>query len=509
MNSVAQATSTSEWLDVVIIGAGLSGIGAAVHLQRECPGKRFAILEMRGAMGGTWDLFRYPGIRSDSDMYTLGYNFKPWTRPKAIADGHDIRAYIEETAAEFGVDRHIRYQHKVLSADWSSRSARWTLQVQRLDTGDIVHLQTRFIMCGAGYYNYDKGITPDFVDSDKFQGQIVHPQFWPQDLDYSGKRVVVIGSGATAVTLVPAMTDKAAQVTMLQRSPGYVMTLPQQDPFISGLRKVFAEPVVYGATRARNVLLGMAFYGFSRAYPERMRKFVMNQTRKQLGPQFDMKHFSPSYNPWDQRLCAVPDGDLFTAIRQGRADVVTDHIERFTQTGIRLKSGAELQADIIVTATGLDVQILGGMQLTLDGQPVKVSDKYYYKGAMLEDVPNLCMIFGYTNSSWTLKADLIAQYFCRVINHMDKQGFSQCTPRNNGYNTASEPFLNLSSSYVQRVIDQVPRQGNKRPWKLYQNYLLDYRMLKLGRVNERGLVFSNPVSHGYGYAVEPLSVTSV
>ena len=506
--SVGTITTVTENLDVLIIGAGLSGIGAAVHLRKSCPGKSFAILEARTAIGGTWDLFRYPGIRSDSDMYTLGYNFKPWTHAKSIADGDTIRDYIRETSTEYGIDKSIRFQHRVISADWSSRAARWTVTAENLASGETVKIQARFIISGAGYYRYDRGITPEFAGRESFRGQVIHPQLWPEDLDYSGKRVVVIGSGATAVTLVPAMTDKAAHVTMLQRSPSYVMTVPQQDPMIRGLRKRVSESTVYRITRARNVLLSMTFYNLTRFYPQKMRNFILKQTQKQLGQDFDMQHFSPRYNPWDQRLCAVPDGDLFKALKQGRASVVTDHIDRFTENGILLKSGKMLEADIIVTATGLDVQLLGGMTLSLDGQPVKVNEKHYYKGAMLEDVPNMAMIFGYTNSSWTLKADLISDYFCRVINYMDKHGYAQCAPRSGGRIKGSEPFLNLSSGYVQRVINQIPKQGDKRPWRLYQNYLLDYRALKWSRLKDGVLVFSNPVSHGYGYAPEAAATSA-
>lgn len=488
----------TQFSDVVIIGAGLSGIGAAVHLQKHCPEKSVVILEARAAMGGTWDLFRYPGIRSDSDMYTLGYNFKPWTNPKSIADGQSIREYIQETAQEYGIDKKIRYQHKVLDANWSSRTARWTLRVQQGD--DVIAMQCQFIICCAGYYKYENGFTPDFAGREKFKGQIIHPQLWPENLDYRGKRVVIIGSGATAVTLVPAMTDKAAHVTMLQRSPTYVANLPEKDPLPHTLRKVLPESYVYNITRTRNVLMSMGFYNLTQAYPQAMKGFLLNQVKKQVGESVDMKHFTPRYNPWDERLCAVPDGDLFKRLREGKASVVTDHIERFTETGIRLTSGKELQADIIITATGLQVQLLGGMQLTLDDQAVDISKKLYYKGAMIEDVPNFAMVFGYTNSSWTLKADLISEYVCRLINHMDKQGYQQCTARNLDGSIEREPFLNLRAGYVQRALSTVPQQGSRNPWRLYQNYLRDYALLRLNPLKDSAMVFSNPVSHGYGYA---------
>jgi cation diffusion facilitator CzcD-associated flavoprotein CzcO len=482
----------------VIIGAGLTGIGAAVHVQRECPRKQVVVLEARAAMGGTWDLFRYPGIRSDSDMFTLGYKFKPWTQAKSIADGADICRYIRETAVEYGIDRKIRYQHKVMSLDWSSRKARWVVTVRREDTGETLSLESRFVMCCAGYYRYDSGFTPDFPGRQDFTGTLIHPQHWPENFDYSGKRVVVIGSGATAMTLVPAMAGKAAHVTMLQRSPTYVASLPGKDALPQRLRKVLPERAVYAATRTRNVLFSWGFYHFSRAYPDLTREFLLDRVRKQVGSHVDMQHFTPRYKPWDERLCAVPDGDLFKTLRQGRASVVTDHIERFTPEGILLKSGRTLEADVIVTATGLQIQVLGGMQLTLDGAPVKIPEKRYYKGAMLEDVPNLVMIFGYTNSSWTLKADLIAEYFCRVMKHMESRRFTQCAPRHRGDSGASQPFLDLSAGYVQRALAQLPRQGDKAPWKMYQNYFRDYAMLKLGKVDDNTLEFSRTHRQGRG-----------
>lgn len=502
----AATNMKTETLDVVIIGAGLSGIGAAVHLQRECPGKSYTILETRSAMGGTWDLFRYPGIRSDSDMYTLGYNFKPWTNAKSIADGASIRDYIRDTARENGIDQRIRYQHKVVAANWNSRSARWTLEVQQLESGESFLLECQFVICCAGYYKYEQGFTPEFSGREQFKGQIIHPQFWPQNLDYTGKNIVVIGSGATAVTLVPALTDKAAHVTMLQRSPSYVMSMPERDVISNNLRKVLPETWVYSLARARNVLLSMGLYNFSRHYPERMRRFLLSQVEKQVGPDVDIKHFSPNYSPWDERLCAVPDGDMFKQLKAGRASVVTDHIDCFTADGIKLKSGEELQADIIVTATGLEVQMLGGIGLTLDGQPVKLSEKLYYKGAMIEDVPNMVMVFGYTNSSWTLKADLILEYFCKVMNHMQKQGFEQCTARNNDSSLEREPFLNMSSGYVQRALAMLPQQGAGKPWRLYQNYLKDFAAFKLRPIRDKGLVFSNPIAHNYGYGEATMTV---
>jgi len=480
--------ATEQDLDVVIIGAGLSGIGTAVHLQRKCPGKSFTLLEMREAIGGTWDLFRYPGIRSDSDMFTLGYDFKPWNNPKAIADGPDIRRYIREAAAENGIVDKIRFLHKVLGLDWSSRSQRWRIRVEKVDTGEVTTIRSRFVVCCAGYYKYEHGHSPHFEGRDDFRGRVIHPQAWPEDLDYAGKRIVVIGSGATAVTLVPALSEKAARVTMLQRSPSYVVSVPGKDRLTNRLRKYLPERVVYTIARARKVLLGMGVYKLARAYPERMRALLLKHVAAEVGDAVDMKHFTPKYDVWDERLCAVPDGDMFEALRAGRASVVTDHIERFTERGILLTSGTELEADIIVTATGLEVQILGGSELTVDGEPVRIADKLYYKGAMLQDVPNMAMVFGYTNSSWTLKADLIADYFCRIINHMDRQGYATCTPKNEGVADGG-PFVSLSSGYIQRAIDQLPRQGAEEPWKLHQNYLLDYALMKLRRLDDGALVF--------------------
>ena len=482
----------ADQADIIIIGAGLSGIGTAVHLKKHCPDKRVVILEAREAMGGTWDLFRYPGIRSDSDMYTLGYKFKPWTNPKSIANGASIRQYIRDTASEYGIDGLIRYKQKVVSADWCSRTARWRVTVEQGESGKTVEMQSQFLICCAGYYNYDQGYSPDFPGREKFRGQVIHPQHWPEDLDYRGKRVVVIGSGATAVTLIPSMTDKAAHVTMLQRSPGYVASLPEKDELSNRLRQYLPEKMVYSLARTRNVLLGMGFYNFARTFPDKTRELLLTQVKRRVGDKVDMKHFSPSYKPWDERLCAVPNGDLFKVLRQGKASVVTDHIDTFTRQGIKLKSGETLEADIIVTATGLQVQLLGGMQLLLDGKPVDLSQKLYYKGAMVEDVPNMAMVFGYTNSSWTLKADLIAEYFCRVINHMDDKGHQQCVPRNTDPTMQREPFLNMSSGYIQRALSKVPQQGAHQPWHLYQNYARDFASLRLSRLHDKALTFSSP-----------------
>lgn len=481
----------TESFDVVIIGAGLSGIGAAVHLQRDCPQKSYTILEARDAMGGTWDLFRYPGIRSDSDMYTLGYNFKPWTNPKAIADGPSIREYIRETAVENGIDKKIRYGNKVLNAQWSTEASTWTLEIEDKNAGTQRQITCNFLLSCAGYYNYDAGYEPEFKDRDAFKGTIIHPQKWPEHFDYRGKRVVVIGSGATAVTLVPAMTDKAAHVTMLQRSPTYVATLPEEDVISNKLREYLPEKLVYRLARTRNIAFSLGFYKASRRYPKKIRELLLAQVKRQVGPDFDMKHFTPKYNPWDERLCAVPNGDMFRVLRKGKASVVTDHIDRFTEKGIRLQSGKELEADVIITATGLNVQILGGIALNVDGQPFDYTQKMQYKGVMIEDLPNLGMVFGYTNASWTLKADLTVEYICRLLNLMDKKNAKQCTPRNRDPKVHHIPFLDMTSGYIQRALSKVPQQGNISPWKLYQNYAFDLVLLRYGKIEDGIMEFSN------------------
>ncbi|MFZ5723645.1 MAG: flavin-containing monooxygenase [Pseudomonadota bacterium] len=483
---------STDHFDMLIIGAGISGIGAAYHLKKQCPDKTFAILENRDAIGGTWDLFRYPGIRSDSDMYTLGYNFKPWTHPKIIADGHTIREYVQETARENGIDRHIRFGHKVLSASWSSADALWTVEAEQKATGKKVKFTCSFLQSCTGYYNYDAGYTPKFEGREDFKGTVVHPQHWPKDFDYSGKKVVIIGSGATAVTLVPAMTDKAAHVTMLQRSPTYVATIPEQDAISNTLRKFLPDMAVYRMGRTRNIALQMGVFNLAKARPKVLRRLLLGMARRQLGPEFDMKHFTPNYNPWDERLCAVPDGDLFRALRKGKASVVTDHIDRFTADGIRLKSGQTLEADIIITATGLDMQMLGGMKVAVDGKPFEMSKSMNYKGLMFSDLPNFAMVFGYTNASWTLKSDLTSEYVCRLLKHMDRTGMRQCTPRNNDPTVNIEPFVSMSSGYIQRALDKLPKQGNKAPWKLYMNYAKDLVAIRYGKVDDGVMEFSNP-----------------
>ena len=479
----------SEHFDVIIVGAGLSGIGAAYHLQQKCPQRSFAILEGRAESGGTWDLFRYPGIRSDSDMFTLGYAFKPWKEQKAIADGPSILRYIRETARENGIESKIRYRHRAISASWSSADAKWTLTIERGEAKELVTLTCNFLFSCTGYYNYDEGYSPEFPGRERFQGTVVHPQHWPHDLDYAGKRVIVIGSGATAVTLVPEMAKQAAHVTMLQRSPTYILSRPGEDAIANWLRERLPEQTAYDVTRWKNVLVSMLLYQMSRRRPEKVKAWLTSLVKKEL-PDADIgKDFTPNYNPWDQRLCVVPDSVMFAAIREQRASVVTDRIKTFTERGIELESGQQLEADIIVTATGLKLLFLGNMKLTVDGQPVEASKTMNYKGTMFSDVPNLACTFGYTNASWTLKADLTADFICRVLNHMSKTGTRSCTPRRLDPELHEEPFVDFSSGYVQRAAADLPKQGSKRPWKLYQNYALDILTLRFGKVADDVLEF--------------------
>jgi cation diffusion facilitator CzcD-associated flavoprotein CzcO len=482
-----------EHVDVLIVGAGLSGIGAGYHLQTTCPGKTYAILEGREAMGGTWDLFRYPGIRSDSDMYTLGYIFKPWKEQKAIADGPSILNYVRETAAEHGIDRHIRYSHMVRRAAWSSDDARWTVEVERTDTKETVRYTCSFLFMCGGYYSYDGGFTPDFQDMDQFTGRIVHPQKWTPDIDYAGKKVVVIGSGATAVTLVPEMAKTAAHVTMLQRSPTYMVSRPSEDAMANRLRRWLPAKTAYALTRWRNVLFGMYFYRLARTKPQAVKKRLIDMVRQTLPADYDVEtHFTPKYNPWDQRLCLVPDNDMFDAIKSGAASIVTDHIERFTPTGILLKSGKTLDADVVVTATGLVLKAWNGIEVSVDGRHIDPATTLSYKGMMYSDVPNLASSFGYTNASWTLKCDLTCAYVGRLLNHMEAKGMRQCTPRKTDPDIQTEPWLDFSSGYVQRAMEQFPKQGSKTPWKLYQNYARDIMALRYGKVEDGVMEFSNP-----------------
>jgi monooxygenase len=498
----------SDHVDVLIVGAGLSGVGAAVHLQRECPGKTYAVLEARGAIGGTWDLFRYPGVRSDSDMYTLGYSFKPWTDPKAIADGDSIREYVRETAREYGVQQHIRFHHKVVRAEWDSATARWTVYAHRADTGEDVVLTCGFLFTNSGYYRYDEGYTPQFPGVERYAGTLVHPQHWPADLDYAGKRVVVIGSGATAVTLVPAMAERAAHVTMLQRSPTYIVSLPSRDPLARVLGGRVPAKTAYTLVRWKNVAVGVANFQLSRRAPGLVKRFLRRAAKGRLPAGYDIdRHFAPRYNPWDQRLCVVPDGDLFRAVRDGRAEVVTDTIDTFTERGIRLSSGAELPADVVVTATGLNLLAVGGMTLAVDGAEVDLPSTVAYKGMMLSGVPNFAMTIGYTNASWTLKADLVATYVCRLLRHLDATGQQIVTPLAPDSDDL-EPLIDFTSGYVLRAVDQLPKQGPQAPWRLHQNYPRDVRLMRRGPLTD-GVTFSRAGAPTAGAAApEPTAPVS-
>lgn len=487
-NPTKSQAQHDESVDVVIIGAGLSGIGAAIHLQKQCPQLSVLILEGRKDLGGTWDLFRYPGIRSDSDMYTLGYNFKPWVKKHGIAAGDDIKSYIQQAADEHHIFSKVRFNHQVDSANWCNKTNKWQLKINNADDCNQ-QIDAKFMLCCTGYYDYKQAYQPQFTGQENFSGDIVHPQFWDEDYDYSGKKIVVIGSGATAVTLVPALAEKAQLVTMLQRSPGYVMTLPQDDAMVDALRKLLPETWVYRITRARNISVSWLIYNYCRRFPERARKLIYKLTQKQLPAGYDMSHFSPDYAPWDERLCAVPDGDLFKSIREQKACVVTDQIEAIEAAGIRLKSGQFIEADLIVTATGLKVQLFGGMQLSIDGQAYDCSDKMIYRGLMLEGLPNAGMVFGYTNASWTLKSDLISKWLCRLLDYMGQHKIAKVSPQNFDQSVDQRPFVDMSSGYIQRALAEVPKQGSKLPWKLYQNYLLDLISLKFSRINDKNLQF--------------------
>jgi monooxygenase len=489
---IATATESPEHVEVLIVGAGLSGIGAACHLQANCPGKSYAILEARDRVGGTWDLFKYPGIRSDSDMYTLGYVFKPWTRSKSIADGPSILDYVRQTASENGIESKIRFNRRVVRAEWSSADARWTVEIALGDTGESARMSCSFLFLCSGYYRYDEGYTPEFRGSERFAGQIVHPQHWSEDIDYAGKRVVVIGSGATAVTLAPAMARSAAHVTMLQRSPSYIVSLPAEDPIAKALRRFLPAKLAYPIMRWKNVLLTMASFQLSRRRPRTMKALVRRGLERRLPAGYDIgRHFKPSYDPWDQRLCVVPNGDLFDAIANGSVSIVTDRIETFTEQGIRLVSGAELQADLIVTATGLNLLALGGLEFSVDGREIALADTMSYKGMMLSGIPNMAFALGYTNASWTLKCDLTCEYVCRLLNHMSAHGHTQCVPRRRDPSVTEQPIIDFSSGYVQRSIDRFPKQGSKAPWRLHQNYALDILNLRLGSVTDGTMEFSS------------------
>jgi cation diffusion facilitator CzcD-associated flavoprotein CzcO len=480
-----------EHLDVLVVGAGISGIGAARYLTTELPATSFAVLEARAASGGTWDLFRYPGIRSDSDLHTFGYEFKPWRDEQSIADAPRILAYLRETITENGLDAHIRYHHRVLAASWSTADARWTVDVERTDTGERLQLSAGWLFCAGGYYRYDEGFTPVFPGRERFRGPIIHPQHWPEDLDYAGKRVLVIGSGATAVTLVPAMAQTAGHVTMLQRTPSYVMPVPRNDALADRLRALLGEERAFALTRRKNIARGIGIWKFCQKYPKAARRLIRWVNTKQLPEGYPVdEHFNPPYDPWDQRLCAVPDGDLFRAIRNGTADVVTDRIETFTENGVLLASGRELEADVIVTATGLNVQAIGGISLTVDGEPVHLPDTVAYKGMMLSGVPNFVLAIGYTNSSWTLKIGLLCEHFCRLLAYMDAHGYDVARPEPSDPDMPTRPFLDFAAGYIQRAVDQLPRQGDRMPWLTSMSYSSDVKLLRADSVTDPELHLS-------------------
>jgi monooxygenase len=482
-----------ERVDVLIVGAGISGIGAAHHLQERCPGKTYAILEARETIGGTWDLFRYPGIRSDSDMHTLGYRFRPWTAAKSIADGESILEYVRETAREAGIDKKVRFGHRVIKASWSSEEARWTVTAERADGAEVT-ISCAFLMMCSGYYRYDQGYTPEFEGIEDFKGRVIHPQHWPEEPEYEGKKVVVIGSGATAVTLVPAMAKDAEHVTMLQRSPTYVVSVPGEDPIAEFLRKFLPHRAVYPLVRWKNVAIQSLIFRLSRSRPRLVKKMIRKGTVAALPAGYDIDtHFKPTYNPWDQRMCLVPDSDLFKSLSDGSADIVTDHIERFTADGIKLKSGRQLDADVVVTATGLNLLFFGGMKVEIDGVEPPQSHMIAYRGMMMGEVPNLAFTIGYTNASWTLKADLVAEYLCRLLNHMDANGYDICMPHLDDPSVTEEPIMDFSSGYVTRAVAELPKQGSKEPWKLRQNYAVDLRSLRYGSLEDGAMTFSRKV----------------
>jgi monooxygenase len=505
------ADHSVEELDVLVVGAGISGIGAGRYLRVEHPRRSFAILEARAASGGTWDLFRYPGVRSDSDLHTFGYDFKPWRDRESIATADRILDYLRETAAENGLDAHIRYHHRVVGADWSTESARWLVEVERTDTGKRLRIAARWIFCAAGYYRYDQGYTPHLQGRERFRGEIVHPQHWPEGLDHAGKRVVVIGSGATAVTLVPAMAATAGHVTMLQRTPSYVMPVPKEDRIGVRLRRWFGEERGYALTRRKNIAQQRAVWRFCQRFPGAARRLVRRVNTKVLPEGYPVdEHFNPPYDPWDQRLCAAPDGDFFRAIRTGRASVVTDRIVTFTEKGLLLESGQEMEADLVVTATGLNLQVLGGMGLSVEGRPVSVPDTVVHRGMMLSGVPNFALSIGYTNSSWTLKVGLLCEYFCRLLGHMDEHGhdtaWAEAQP-----GLTTRPLLDFGAGYVQRSLAHLPKQGPEAPWVMSMSYHHDRRLLRGGDVADEHLHFSGPVERAgkkFAGSVDPTSAPS-
>jgi monooxygenase len=488
---------SSEHVDVLVVGAGISGVGAACRLQNECPGRTFAVLEARAVIGGTWDLFRFPGIRSDSDMWTLSYPFQPWSGSQAIADGAAILEYIRNTAREHDIEKKIRFNHRVVGAEWSSADARWTVDVEGVDTGDTFQMTCNFLYSCTGYYRYEQAYTPEFEGIERFGGEIIHPQFWTDDIDYAGKRVVVIGSGATAVTIVPALAEKAAHVTQLQRSPSYLISVPAIDPVAGLLGRLLPTRLTYPIVRWKNVLVALAIFRLSRHRPATMKKLIRKGLERRLPPGYDIDtHFNPRYDPWDQRMCIVPDGDFFEAITAGKVSIVTDRIKMFTETGIALESGAELDADLIVTATGLDLVPFGGMRLGLDGDEVVLGDTVVYEGMQISGVPNFAFAFGYTNQSWTLGADLTSAQVCKLLNHMERNGYTHCTPRAGDPAATAVPFADLSSGYILRAIDKFPKQGTMTPWRREQNYARNRRELQRLTFDDPALEFSRAVPAG-------------
>lgn len=479
-----------EMLDVLIVGAGISGIAAAYYLGERCPDLNWTIVEGRDEIGGTWDLFRYPGVRSDSDMYTLGYRFRPWRGEKSIAAGPAILQYIRDTAREFGIDRRIRFGHRVCRINWSSQSAEWTVEIQLAASGERRQIRCKFLFMCTGYYRYDGGYTPEWKDRERFRGEVAHPQNWRDDLDIGGKRVIVIGSGATAVTMIPALAEGAAHVTMLQRSPTYVVSAPSRDELSLRLHKHLPFGLASWLVRWRMILRSIFYFQVARRRPGETRANMLKGIRAALGPDFDVeRHFGPRYNPWDQRVCLAPDADFFEAIKAGAVSVVTQEIDRFVEDGIRLKSGETLPADIIITATGLRMKIMHGLRIVVDGEPVKLGDTLSYKGMMYSNIPNLASSFGYTNASWTLKAELICEYVCRLLNYMRRRGYDQCAPRLHARRAETDAYIDFSSGYVKRALADLPKQGQRRPWKVYQNYLKDQLVMRFGPLNDGVMEF--------------------
>ncbi len=482
---------TQNHFNVIVVGAGISGIGAGYYLQKKCPNKSFVILEGRDNIGGTWDLFRYPGIRSDSDMNTMGFRFKPWMGVKSIADGPSILSYLEETVKENDLNKKIHFNQWVNEASWSSEDAQWTVQAENKKTQEHQDFTCDFLFLCGGYYNYEEGYTPHFAGRENFLGQIIHPQKWPKNLDYKNKKVVVIGSGATAVTIIPTMAEEAAHVTMLQRSPTYFLSAPDEDPVGNFLRKIISSKLTYKLVRWKNIRFQWWFFQKCRKFPKKVKEFLIKQVREELGPNYDIEtHFTPKYNPWEQRMCLVPNGDFFNAINAGKASVITDHIDRFTKKGIKLKSGGEVEADLIVTATGLNLEVCNGIKLEVDNNEVDISKTMTYKGMMFSDVPNLVATFGYTNASWTLRADLTSEYVCRLLNFMDKKGYANCCPRTAEHVEPDGDWLDFTSGYVKRSMHKFPKQGSRDPWRNTQNFPKDVLAIRWGNIDNKELKFT-------------------